>query len=257
MYKPHSSQIKYYSNFGATSAVFFTHQSTSRDPVFKSREVSLSRQQQPISQIVYSGQQFQQTPVRKHFNNTESIIRPPSPSSKKEQLQQEWNKIIDKTKNLQDNLVQLKNSVSNNLKKPTDIRFSKESTQSGYVYQFLRIQFSQSSRIKPTLQKINTVSKIKNPFQAKKSVNKIFGHIEVRLNLKIVDFLGRGKFSEVHLAVDQRSGFVFALKMIKKSTVIEFQMQDQLVREMQIQSKLSHTNIVKMYGQSYDETYVQ
>lgn len=33
-------------------------------------------------------------------------------------------------------------------------------------------------------------------------------------------------------------------------------MEEQLCREILIQSRLSHPNIVKMYGQSYDENYV-
>ena len=84
----------------------------------------------------------------------------------------------------------------------------------------------------------------------------MYASIENKLKLRISTFLGRGKFSDVHMAIDQRTGLVFALKIIKKMTVIEHQMQEQLVREIVIQCKLWHPNIVKTHGQSYDDNYI-
>ncbi len=53
-----------------------------------------------------------------------------------------------------------------------------------------------------------------------------FASIELKLRIKVGRFLGRGKFSDVYLARDEMSGFVFALKMIKKEIVAEFEMEE-------------------------------
>lgn len=54
-----------------------------------------------------------------------------------------------------------------------------------------------------------------------KQPERMYASIENKLRLRISTFLGRGKFSDVHMAIDQRTGLVFALKIIKKMTVIE------------------------------------
>jgi aurora kinase len=46
---------------------------------------------------------------------------------------------------------------------------------------------------------------------------------------------------------------VFALKVIRKTLINEFEMEDQLVREIKTQSMLQHPNIVKLFGTFYDE----
>lgn len=39
-------------------------------------------------------------------------------------------------------------------------------------------------------------------------------------------FIGRGKFSDVYLAKDAFTGFNFALKIIRKEVINEFQMEE-------------------------------
>ncbi|CAD8078089.1 unnamed protein product [Paramecium primaurelia] len=327
MFQPNQSQIKYQNQFGTTSAILFSQQQTSRDKLMQSRDGSENKQflQYPVSQIVY-GPTMKIVPsvqtntafrkISKDLNitiqepgNQHQPLRQPSPNVKKqrEQMEMNWNKLIDKSKILQENLVLLKNSISMNLtKKLPDQRLSKESTSTAAGL---------SSRLK--LQKVNINCKLNSPFkvQTKQELSKslsqntftnlkyaanpvknitinntsiitltnnssirksqdshtiqqkitspfpqqtlsLYQTIEQKLNLKISSFLGRGKFSDVHMAIDQRTGLIFALKIIKKQTVIEHTMQEQLAREIIIQSKLSHPNIVKMYGQTYDDSNI-
>ncbi|CAD8181647.1 unnamed protein product [Paramecium octaurelia] len=329
MFQPNQSQIKYHNPFGTTSAIYFSQQQTSRDKQMQSRDVSENKQmpQYPASQIVY-GPTMKIVPsaqtniafrkISKELNITiedpstqQQPLRQPSPTVKKqrEQMEKDWNKLIDKSKTLQENLVLLKNSISMNLtKKLPDQRLSKESTSTAAGL---------SSRLK--LQKVNINCKLNSPFKvqpkqelskslsqntftnlkyaanpiknaiinnasimpptnntsvrksqdsctlqpkitshfsSQKQTSSLYSSIESKLNLKISSFLGRGKFSDVHMAIDERSGLIFALKIIKKQTVIEHAMQEQLVREILIQSKLSHPSIVKMYGQTYDEQHI-
>lgn len=69
--------------------------------------------------------------------------------------------------------------------------------------------------------------------------------------IAIADFvlgkkLGSGKFGEVFVARHRKSGFICALKRIAKGNM-EPKLLVQLVREIKIQSFLSHPNIVKLY----------
>ncbi|CAD8162256.1 unnamed protein product [Paramecium pentaurelia] len=330
MFQPNQSQIKYNNQFGATSAVYFSQQQTSRDKIIQTREGSENKQllQYPASQIVYGPSMKFNSPVHsniafrktsKELNITiedplvSQQVRQPSPNVKKqrEQMEKDWNKLIDKSKTLQENLVLLKNNISMNLnKKQPDPRLTKESTITNTGL---------SSRMK--LQKVNVTCKLNSPFKAQpklevckslshnafgnlkfgsnvnknptlinntssinyvnmnnnyakklldelqsqkvntqnkiiKQTNPLYIQIENKLKLKISSFLGRGKFSDVHMAIDNRTGLIFALKIIKKQTVIDHEMQQQLAREIAIQSKLQHPNIVKMFGQSYDQQYI-
>ncbi|CAD8087603.1 unnamed protein product [Paramecium sonneborni] len=330
MFQPNQSQIKYSNQFGATSAVYFSQQQTSRDKPIQTRDGSENKQllQFPASQIVYGPSMKFNSPVQSNiaFRKTSKElnitiedpsgiqqIRQPSPNIKKqrEQMEKDWNKLIDKSKTLQENLVMLKNNISINLnKKQSDQRLIKESPSTAAGL---------SSRMK--LQKVNVTCKLNSPFKAQpnievcknlshnalanlkfttnakknpiiinnssainyvnmtnnyaknllddhqqqkvsnksliqKQTNPLYIQIENKLKLKISSFLGRGKFSDVHMAIDNRTGLIFALKIIKKQTVIEHEMQEQLAREIVIQSKLSHPNIVKMFGQSYDQQYI-
>ncbi|CAD8097951.1 unnamed protein product [Paramecium sonneborni] len=329
MFQPNQSQIKYHNQFGTNSAVYFSQQQTQRDKLIQSRDGSENKQflQYPASQIVY-GPTMKIVPstqtniafrkISKDLNitiedpgNQQQPLRQPSPNVKKqrEQMEKDWNKLIDKSKMLQDNLVLLKNCISMNLtKKLPDQRLSKESTSTAaglssrlklqkvnincklnspfkiqpkqelskslsqntftnlkYVANPIQntvinntsiVTLTNNSIIRKSQDSYTLQPKITSQFPSQKQTQSLYSSIENKLKLKISSFLGRGKFSDVHMAIDQRSGLIFALKIIKKQTVIEHAMQEQLAREIIIQSKLSHPNIVKMYGQSYDESHV-
>ncbi|XP_020593719.1 serine/threonine-protein kinase Aurora-1 isoform X2 [Phalaenopsis equestris] len=68
--------------------------------------------------------------------------------------------------------------------------------------------------------------------------------------------LGRGKFGHVFLAREKKSNHVVAIKVLFKSQLKQSQVEHQLRREVEIQSHLRHTNILRLYGYFYDQTRV-
>ena len=78
---------------------------------------------------------------------------------------------------------------------------------------------------------------------------------------KLEDFdigrpLGKGKFGNVYLAREKASKYIIALKVLFKSQLIKAGVEHQLRREIEIQSHLRHSNILRMFGYFYDETRV-
>ena len=65
--------------------------------------------------------------------------------------------------------------------------------------------------------------------------------------------LGRGKFGDVYLARERKTGFIVAIKAIKKSQLQKAGVEHQLRREIEIQSHLRQRNILRMYGYFFDE----
>eukprot|EP00794_Sanderia_malayensis_P019128 gene19129-21045_t len=68
--------------------------------------------------------------------------------------------------------------------------------------------------------------------------------------------LGRGKFGRVYLAREKKSKFIVALKVLFKSQLSKANVEHQLRREIEIQSHLRHSNILRLYGYFYDEKRV-
>ena len=68
--------------------------------------------------------------------------------------------------------------------------------------------------------------------------------------------LGRGKFGNVYLAREKNSKYIVALKVLFKSQLQKAGVEHQLRREIEIQSHLRHTNILRLYGYFYDQTRV-
>lgn len=68
--------------------------------------------------------------------------------------------------------------------------------------------------------------------------------------------LGRGKFGNVFLARESKSKYIVALKILFKSQLVEYNVQHQLRREIEIQSHLHHANILRMYGFFHDASKV-
>lgn len=64
--------------------------------------------------------------------------------------------------------------------------------------------------------------------------------------------LGKGKFGRVYLAKDKSTGFVCALKVQHKSELVAGKIERQVRREIEIQSNLAHTNILRLYGHFHD-----
>ncbi|XP_068855605.1 aurora kinase C-like [Aphelocoma coerulescens] len=68
--------------------------------------------------------------------------------------------------------------------------------------------------------------------------------------------LGKGKFGNVYLAREQRSGFLVALKVLFKSQVEKEGVEHQLRREIEIQAHLRHPNVLRLYNYFHDRRRV-
>ncbi|XP_058085832.1 serine/threonine-protein kinase Aurora-3-like [Magnolia sinica] len=65
--------------------------------------------------------------------------------------------------------------------------------------------------------------------------------------------LGRGKFGKVYLAREKQSKYIVALKVIFKEQLAKYRLHHQLRREIEIQSSLSHPNVLRLFGWFHDE----
>ena len=83
-------------------------------------------------------------------------------------------------------------------------------------------------------------------------------HTQVPPPLSLSDFeigkpLGKGKFGRVYCVRHRKTGFICALKAIEKSDIVQHHLQRQLQREVEIQIRLDHPNLTKLYGYFYDD----
>jgi len=60
--------------------------------------------------------------------------------------------------------------------------------------------------------------------------------------------LGRGKFGHVYMAKEKESGVIIALKVLSKAPMIVESAEHHLRREVEIQLRLSHPNILRLHG---------
>ncbi|XP_058104694.1 serine/threonine-protein kinase Aurora-3 [Magnolia sinica] len=65
--------------------------------------------------------------------------------------------------------------------------------------------------------------------------------------------LGRGKFGKVYLAREKQSKYIVALKIIFKEQLEKYRLHHQLRREIEIQSSLTHPNVLRLFGWFHDE----
>ncbi|KAG8227602.1 hypothetical protein J437_LFUL008438 [Ladona fulva] len=68
--------------------------------------------------------------------------------------------------------------------------------------------------------------------------------------------LGRGKFGRVYMAREKGTEFIVALKVLFKSQLVKGEIEHQLIREIEIQSHLSHPNILRMLTYFHDKRRV-
>jgi hypothetical protein len=77
--------------------------------------------------------------------------------------------------------------------------------------------------------------------------------------LRLTDFWvgeckGEGRFGKVHMAIHKKTGFLCALKKVKKEAVRS--MVEQFIQEMKIQLFLNHPRLVKIYGYFCDTEHI-
>lgn len=68
--------------------------------------------------------------------------------------------------------------------------------------------------------------------------------------------LGKGKFGNVYLCEEKVSGYIVAIKAMYKSELQVNNAEQQLRREIEIQAKLRHPNILRLYGYFHDDRCV-
>lgn len=64
--------------------------------------------------------------------------------------------------------------------------------------------------------------------------------------------LGRGKFGRVFCVKEKQTGYICALKCMNKTELVEYRVENQFQREIEIQSNLLHPNILRLYGYFHD-----
>jgi aurora kinase len=68
-----------------------------------------------------------------------------------------------------------------------------------------------------------------------------------------IQAIGSGKFGKVFKATEKNAQKTVALKVVVKSTLEKFDFFSQMKKELEIQWRLNHPNIVRLYGYFYDE----
>ncbi|EAR85254.2 kinase domain protein (macronuclear) [Tetrahymena thermophila SB210] len=103
-------------------------------------------------------------------------------------------------------------------------------------------------------------NEVNSKVQSETQINQVQNNIQPNTQYGEKDFyfvkkLGKGKHSEVFLAQDKKTGFLFAVKQIHKEDMISMGMEEQFSNEIKIQMSLNHPNIIRLYGFYQDEYY--
>ncbi|KAL7051426.1 hypothetical protein ACKWTF_004462 [Chironomus riparius] len=65
--------------------------------------------------------------------------------------------------------------------------------------------------------------------------------------------LGKGKFGRVYIAREKKTKFLVAMKILFKSELVKGRVEKQVLRELEIQSRLKHPNILRLFNWFYDD----
>ncbi|XP_055295402.1 aurora kinase B [Sitodiplosis mosellana] len=65
--------------------------------------------------------------------------------------------------------------------------------------------------------------------------------------------LGKGKFGRVYVARERKTHFMVAMKIMFKSELTNGRVEKQVLREIEIQSRLKHPNILRLYTWFHDD----
>lgn len=75
-------------------------------------------------------------------------------------------------------------------------------------------------------------------------------------DFEIGKVLGKGKFGKVYCVKHKKTGLICALKAMEKKEIIQYTIQKQFRREVEIQGSFKHKNLTQLYGFFYDEKRV-
>lgn len=81
------------------------------------------------------------------------------------------------------------------------------------------------------------------------------------LNWTLDDFdvglrLGSGKFGNVYMARERRSGYIVAMKRISKKKILKEKLPQNIEREINIQKSLWHENVLRLYAYFWDDRHI-
>lgn len=71
-----------------------------------------------------------------------------------------------------------------------------------------------------------------------------------------MDKIGKGAFGDVYMAQEKNTGFLCVIKKLQKKKLIELKLEEQLAREIKIQSFLQHRHLTSLYGFFSDQAYI-
>jgi serine/threonine protein kinase len=75
-------------------------------------------------------------------------------------------------------------------------------------------------------------------------------------DFELLDKIGKGAFGDVFLAQEKVTGLMVVLKKLQKKKIIEKKLEEQLIREIKIQSFLQHRHLTSIYGFFSDESCI-
>ncbi|XP_077293908.1 aurora kinase B-like [Arctopsyche grandis] len=68
--------------------------------------------------------------------------------------------------------------------------------------------------------------------------------------------MGRGKFGRAYCAKEKQSNHIVALKILFKKELVDYSIERQVLREIEIQSRLKHPHILRMYTWFHDDSRI-
>lgn len=71
-------------------------------------------------------------------------------------------------------------------------------------------------------------------------------------DFEIGKLLGEGKFGKAYLAREKETKYMIVLKILKKRQLVLYKHEKQLETEIDVQSRLRHDNILRLYGYFWD-----
>jgi serine/threonine protein kinase len=71
-----------------------------------------------------------------------------------------------------------------------------------------------------------------------------------------LDSLGGGAFAMVYKVRNRNTKEIYALKAIKKDTILQNKKVDSVKRELEIMYQLNHENVIRLYGHYEDEDHI-